>query len=58
MREKNNLEVEDEVPKDDVKYGLLKGAKRKKNLLVVKAVEEGVMLVEPGEDSKKEREGM
>jgi hypothetical protein len=37
---------------------LLKERKRKKNLLVVKVGKEEVMLVEPKEDSKKEREGM
>jgi hypothetical protein len=57
LRGKHNLEVEEEVPKDEVKQGLLKAVKRKNNMLVVKVAEEEMDLVE-AEDSEEERAGM
>jgi hypothetical protein len=54
LRGKHNLEVEEEVLKDDVKKGLLQEAKRNKNILVVKVEEEEMDLVE-AEDSEEER---
>jgi hypothetical protein len=57
LRGKHNLEVEEEVLKDEVKQGLLKAVKRKKNLPVVKVEEEEMELVE-AEDSEEEREDM
>jgi hypothetical protein len=57
LRGKHNLKVEEEVLKDEVKQGLLKAKKRKKNLPMVKVAEEEMELVEV-EDSKEEREYM
>ena len=54
LRGKNNLEVEEEVLKDDVKKGLLQEVKRNKNILVVKVEEEEMDLVE-AEDLEEER---
>jgi hypothetical protein len=36
LRGKHNLEVEEEVPEDEIKQGLLKAVRRKKNLPMVK----------------------
>jgi hypothetical protein len=57
LRGKHNLEVEEEVLQDEVKQGILKPMKRKKNILVVKVEEEEMELVEE-EDSEEEREDM
>jgi len=57
LRGKHSLEVEEEVLKDEVKHELLKEAKMKKNLSVVKVAEEDMDLVEV-DDLEEEREYM
>jgi hypothetical protein len=57
LRGKHSLEVEKEVLNDEVKQGLLKEKKMKKNMPVIKVAEEEMELVEV-EDSEEEREEM